>query len=98
MHCPVTFKKLTDNVQIVAIKETGNVYSYDAYKELNKDAKNYRDLLTDEKFDPNDSVFVINDPAIPILFRRNKQILEQDQASVELSGTSKRIMKSFEKL
>jgi peptidyl-prolyl cis-trans isomerase-like protein 2 len=48
----VTYKLLTDKSHIIAIKETGNVYSYEAYKELNKDAKNYRDLLDDTKFDP----------------------------------------------
>ena len=47
-HCPVTFKLLTSSSHIIAIRETGNVYSYEAYQELNKDAKNYRDLLTDE--------------------------------------------------
>lgn len=48
----MTYKVLSVNSHIIAIKETGNVYSYEAYKELNRDAKNYRDLLTDEKFDP----------------------------------------------
>ena len=55
---------------IIAIKESGHVYSYQAYKELNKDSKNYRDLLTDEKFDPKTSVILINDPKMPNLFKR----------------------------
>ena len=69
-HCPVTYKLLTDSSHIIAIKETGNVYSFEAYKELNKDAKNYRDLLTDEKFDPKSSLILLNDPKNPILFKR----------------------------
>jgi len=47
IHCPVTYKVLTDQSYIIAIKESGNVYSYDAYLELNKNMKNYKDLLTD---------------------------------------------------
>ena len=46
-HCPVTYKLLTNQAHIIAIKESGNVYSYEAYLELNKQAKNYRDLLSD---------------------------------------------------
>lgn len=36
-HCPVTYKQFTDNTHIIAIKETGNVYSYEAYLQLNKE-------------------------------------------------------------
>ena len=61
IHCPVTYKLLTVNSHIIVIKETGNVYSFDAYNELNRQAKNYRDLLTDEKFDPK-QVILLNDP------------------------------------
>ena len=71
-HCPVTYKVLNDQSHMLGIKESGNIYSYDAYKELNKDAKNFRDLLTDEKFEPRKSVFVINDPKNPDLFKRQK--------------------------
>lgn len=31
IHCPVTYKVLTNNSHVVAIRETGNVYSYQAY-------------------------------------------------------------------
>ena len=71
-HCPVTYKILSNSTHIVAIKESGNVYSYEAYFELNKQAKNYRDLLTDEKFDPKTSVVLLNDPKCPNLIRHQK--------------------------
>lgn len=35
-HCPVTYKTFTEHSHIVAVRETGNVYSYSAYLELNK--------------------------------------------------------------
>ena len=70
-HCPATYKPLTSNSHIIAIRETGNVYSYEAYQELNKDAKNYRDLLTDEKFDPK-TIILINDPIACDLIKRPK--------------------------
>ena len=34
-HCPVLFKVFNSHTHIVAIKTTGNVYSYEAVKELN---------------------------------------------------------------
>lgn len=50
--CPISKKILTENSHIIAIKETGNVYSYEAYDELNKQIGYYKDLLNDVPFDP----------------------------------------------
>ena len=76
IHCPVTLKPFTQNSKIVIIKTTGNVFSFEAFKELNIDQKNYRDLLNDEKFDPKEDVLLVNDPQvsfmIPQLFEREK--------------------------
>lgn len=60
-HCPITFKPFTENSKIIAIKETGNVYSYEAYDSLNKKVKNYKDLLNNEQFDPK-NVIILQDP------------------------------------
>jgi len=60
-HCPITFKVFNDNSYIIAIRETGNVYSYEAYDELNKKPKNFKDLLTDVPFDPK-NIIIIQDP------------------------------------
>jgi peptidyl-prolyl cis-trans isomerase-like protein 2 len=43
---------------IVAIKTTGNVYSYDAIEELNIKPKNWRDLLTGEPFKKEDIIHI----------------------------------------
>ena len=59
--CPITLKEYSENTKIVIIKETGNVYSYEAYLELNKNIKNFKDLLNDQKFEPK-NVIIINDP------------------------------------
>ena len=48
-------------MKIIAIKETGNVYSYDVYQKLNKDINNYKDLLTDIPF-KKENVILLNDP------------------------------------
>ncbi len=54
--CPITFKVFNEHSHIVAIKQTGNVYSYDAIEKLNFQTKNFRDLLTDEPFTRKDVI------------------------------------------
>ena len=60
-HCPVLFKAFSQNSHIVAIRTTGNVFSYEAVEELNLKAKNMRDLLNDEPFVKSD-IIVLQDP------------------------------------
>lgn len=49
-HCPITFKLFNENSHIVAIKTTGNVFSYDAVDRLNIKVSFWKDLLNDEPF------------------------------------------------
>mmetsp|Transcript_36818 Transcript_36818/g.87472 ORF Transcript_36818/g.87472 Transcript_36818/m.87472 type:complete len:600 (+) Transcript_36818:125-1924(+) len=60
-HCPVMNKVFTQSTHIVAVKVTGNVYCYEAVEELNIKPKNWKDLLTDEKFTRKD-IITIQDP------------------------------------
>eukprot|EP00889_Picochlorum_renovo_P005236 jgi/Picre1/32266/NNA_007612.t1 len=60
--CPVLGKVFNDNSRIVAIKGTGNVYSWEAVQELCLKPKNMRDLLTDEPFKRSD-IIEIQDPS-----------------------------------
>jgi len=60
-ECPVLNKAFTNSAHIVAVKSTGNVYSYQAIDELCVKPKNWKDLLTDEKFTRKDLV-TIQDP------------------------------------
>ncbi|RWS29326.1 Peptidyl-prolyl cis-trans isomerase-like 2, partial [Leptotrombidium deliense] len=60
-QCPVLFKTFNENSHIVAIRTTGNVFSYEAVEQLNFKPKNFRDLLTDEPFSKKD-VIVIQEP------------------------------------
>ena len=61
-HCPVTFKVFNQHTHIVAVRQTGNVYAYDAVRELNIKAKCMRDLLDDTPFARAD-VITIQDPS-----------------------------------
>jgi peptidyl-prolyl cis-trans isomerase-like protein 2 len=61
-HCPVTFKVFNDHSHIVAIRTSGNVYSYEAVDQLNVKAKNMTDLLSGEAFSKADIV-TVQDPA-----------------------------------
>ena len=66
--CPITLKVLNNAIKIIAIPETGNVYSYMAYQELNLSMNNFRDLKTDIPFDKK-NIIVLNDP-------KNKKIVK----------------------
>ncbi|KAL4568785.1 hypothetical protein LXL04_024401 [Taraxacum kok-saghyz] len=59
-HCPVLNKVFTEFTHIVAIKTTGNVFSYEAVKELNLKTKNWKELLTDEPFKRQDIITIQN--------------------------------------
>lgn len=60
-QCPITFKTFNDHTHIVAIKNTGNVFSFDAVQELNMKSKFWKDLLTDEPFTRKD-IITLQDP------------------------------------
>jgi peptidyl-prolyl cis-trans isomerase-like 2 len=74
-HCPVTYKQFTEHSHMVAVAETGNVYSFDAYKELNKEPQWYFDLLTNQKFDPK-KLITIQDPKSP---GRDRSFIDSNQ-------------------
>lgn len=58
---PVTFKVLTDNTHIVALRNTGNVFAYETVERLNIKAKIWRDLVSDEEFKRAD-IITLQDP------------------------------------
>ncbi|KAK6258656.1 hypothetical protein SCA6_013130 [Theobroma cacao] len=57
-HCPVLNKVFTEYTHIVAVKTTGNVFCYEAIKELNIKTKNWKELLTDEPFAKEDIITI----------------------------------------
>ncbi|WPH02158.1 Hypothetical protein R9X50_00501300 [Acrodontium crateriforme] len=58
---PVTFKTFTDNTHIVALKNTGNAFSWDTVQRLNIKPKNWKDLVSDETFARSD-IITLQDP------------------------------------
>ncbi|KAI5305668.1 cysteine desulfurase [Ascosphaera pollenicola] len=58
---PVTFKTLTNNSHIVAIKTSGNVFTWDAIEKLNIKPKMWRDLVSDDEFGRKDLI-TLQDP------------------------------------
>ncbi|KAL5819792.1 hypothetical protein ACOSQ4_023634 [Xanthoceras sorbifolium] len=63
-HCPVLNKVFTEYTHIVAVKTTGNVFCYEAIKELNIKTKNWKELLTDEPFTKEDLITIQNPNAL----------------------------------
>ena len=59
--CPVLYKPFTQHTHIVAIKKTGNVYCYDAVKQMNLKSGHLHDLLDETPFTRAD-VIHIQDP------------------------------------
>ena len=55
-HCPITFKVFNENSTIVAIRPTGNVFSYDAIERLNIKVSYWKDLLNDQPFTKKDII------------------------------------------
>ncbi|KAK9243488.1 cyclophilin-like domain-containing protein [Lipomyces tetrasporus] len=58
---PVTFKPLTTSTHIVAIKTSGNVFSWETVDQLNIKAKNWQDIVTGEKFSRKE-IITLQDP------------------------------------
>uniref|UniRef100_A0A1D1YC95 Peptidyl-prolyl cis-trans isomerase-like 2 n=1 Tax=Anthurium amnicola TaxID=1678845 RepID=A0A1D1YC95_9ARAE len=63
-HCPVLNKVFTEYTHIVSVKTTGNVFCYEAIKELNIKTKNWQELLTDEPFTKDDLITIQNPNAL----------------------------------
>lgn len=59
-HCPITRKIFNNLSYIVANGKTGNVYSYDAIKQLNIKKNDYRDLIDNTPFTKNDIITIQN--------------------------------------
>ena len=60
--CPVTLDEFKDGTHVVAIRTTGNVYSYEAVKKLNIERQDWKDLTSGETFTRADIIH-IHDPS-----------------------------------
>lgn len=89
-HCPITFKVFNNNSKIVAVRTTGNVYSYEAVYELNIKTKNYVDLMNGEVFTKAD-IITLYDPTSPEMMKARdissfvhlRQVREESKAERE---------------
>ncbi|KAJ0045280.1 hypothetical protein Pint_05128 [Pistacia integerrima] len=63
-HFLMLNKVFTEFTHIVAIRTTGNVFCYDAIKELNIKTKYWKELLTDEPFTKEDFITIQNPNAL----------------------------------
>ncbi|KAJ4962604.1 hypothetical protein NE237_022543 [Protea cynaroides] len=90
-HCPVLNKVFTEFTHIVAVKTTGNVFCYEAIKELNLKTKNWKELLTDEPFAREDLITIQNpnalDSKVLIEFDHVKNSLKVDDEELKRMGT-----------
>ncbi|KAG5518597.1 hypothetical protein PMAC_002993 [Pneumocystis sp. 'macacae'] len=66
--CPITYKIFNNHTHIVAIRTSGNVFSWDTIDNLNLKTKNMNDLLTNESFTKNDIITIQN----PYTLRNHK--------------------------
>lgn len=86
-HCPVLNKVFTEFTHVVAVKTTGNVFCYEAIKELNIKTKNWKELLTDEPFTRGDLITIQNphalDTKVLVDFDHVKNSLKLDDEELE---------------
>ncbi len=60
----MTCKVFNNSSHVVAIRNSGNVYTFDAVNELNIKSKNFTDLLTGERFEKAD-IITLQEPLNP---------------------------------
>ncbi|KAI9028515.1 peptidyl-prolyl cis-trans isomerase-like 2 [Hyaloraphidium curvatum] len=103
-YCPITFKTFNEHTHIVAIRTSGNVFAYQAVQELNIQAKNWKDLLTDEPFTRQD-IITLQDPhnleardLNRFYYVKNELKAETSLAagSINAVGTTSRALKELE--
>lgn len=92
-HCPVLFKVFSRHTHIVAVKTTGNVFSYEAVEQLNIKTKNWRDLINDEPFTRGDLI-TIQDPTNVSKFNLSSFHHIKNNLRVEDAGKYHRRFKS----
>ncbi|KAF2358485.1 Replication termination factor 2 RING-finger [Trinorchestia longiramus] len=93
-HCPVLYKPFTNNTHVVAIKTTGNVFSYEAVEQLNIRASNWKELLTDTPFTRED-IITLQDPQHLEKFniarfyhvKNNVRLVDQDEEKKKQSSS-----------
>ncbi|XP_028969081.1 RING-type E3 ubiquitin-protein ligase PPIL2 [Galendromus occidentalis] len=94
-HCPVLFKVFNENSHIVAIRTTGNVFSYEAVEQLNLKTKNFKDLLDDTPFTRAD-IIQLQDPQNLQKFNLNtyfhvKNNLKADQGNADKNDSRRNL-------
>ncbi|WCJ31417.1 Peptidyl-prolyl cis-trans isomerase CYP65 [Euphorbia peplus] len=91
-HCPVLNKVFTEFTHIVAVKTSGNVFCYEAVKELNIKTKNWKELLTDEPFSRDDLITIQNpnalDTKVTLEFDHVKKGLKLDDEELNSDPTN----------
>jgi peptidyl-prolyl cis-trans isomerase-like 2 len=114
-QCPIMTKPFTDHSKVIAIIQpdgkVANVYSNEAYQELNVKTKNYEDLQSGAKFDKNKHVLVLFDPSDEELNRardintfyhvRNARELEktkEPESRVRHNTATSRVMEKLQKV
>lgn len=96
-HCPVLFKLFTKHSHIVAIKTTGNIFSYEAVEQLNISSRNWKDLINDQPFTRKD-IITIQDPNNAMKFNlssfhhiKNNIRVEDEKAARERNDPNARL-------
>ncbi|KAK9455727.1 cyclophilin-like domain-containing protein [Dipodascopsis uninucleata] len=85
---PVSYKVFTKNTKIVALDNTGNVFSYDTIENLNIKARYWQDLITSDKFSKS-NIIVLQDPHAIIKSSKPEEAIANSNGN---SVVSKRLL------
>eukprot|EP00189_Rhodosorus_marinus_P003382 CAMPEP_0113961670 /NCGR_PEP_ID=MMETSP0011_2-20120614/5455_1 /TAXON_ID=101924 /ORGANISM="Rhodosorus marinus" /LENGTH=530 /DNA_ID=CAMNT_0000973371 /DNA_START=723 /DNA_END=2312 /DNA_ORIENTATION=- /assembly_acc=CAM_ASM_000156 len=91
IHCPILFKTFNKNSHVVAVKTTGNVYSYDAVKELNLKPRSMKDLLTGEPFVKKDILTLADKNNLSLRRIADSKVRQRAMEERKKSGASVRL-------
>lgn len=110
-HCPITYKTFSDDTNIIAIRETGNVYSLEAYKNLNEKENYYKDLVNEVEFnkanvihlktkqkfsDIANNYFVLNNQNLELITNKDNSENSIDN-NVNITSNYKEILHNYNK-
>ena len=103
-HCPVLFKIFNQSSHIVAIKTTGNVFSFESVEQLNLKTGHLYDLIIDQPFTKQDIIEIQNPLQLDkfniteFYYVKNNLSLKNDESNSNLRNVNNETKETLKEL